>query len=118
MPREDIYKSGLKTRFKKGQGGRPKGALSIKSRLKNLCSQTMDFQSVLDDPEIKTKSKKEVYDIIAHTMIAQALQGDLKAIKMVIDYVDDNKTDDIVEVLSKAQLTKIAQAIVDESNCN
>ena len=36
----------------------------------------------------------------------------------LIDPVDDNKTDDILAVLSKSQLTNIAQAIVDESNYN
>lgn len=86
MPRADIWKDGVKTQFKPGEGGRPKGALSIKSRLKKICQQTMMHER-LDDWMVK--EKKEIYTIIAEKLIAKAIDGDLRAIKIVTDYVDE-----------------------------
>jgi hypothetical protein len=88
MPRADIWEDGVATRFKKGAGGRPKAALSIKSRLKKICKQTMMYES-LDGWTVK--EKKEIYTIIAEKLIVKAIYGDLRAIKIVTDYVDEPK---------------------------
>ena len=88
MPRKDIWKDGVNTQFKSGEGGRPKGALSIKSRLKQICAKTMIYES-LDDWTVK--EKKEIYTIIAEKLIVKAIYGDLRAIKIVTDYVDEPK---------------------------
>lgn len=46
MPRADIWEDGVATRFKKGEGGQPKGALSIKSRLKSIEMTKIDYNKL------------------------------------------------------------------------
>ncbi len=88
MSRADIWKDGVDTQFKKGQGGRPKGALSLKSRLKKICTKHMMYKTL---ESWVHEEKKEIYTIIAEQLVAKAMKGDINAIKMVINYLDEEE---------------------------
>ena len=87
MPRAGIWEDGVATQFKKGEGGKPKGALSIKSRLKKMCTKKMMYESLKDWMH---QEKKEIYTIIAGQLVAKAIKGDINAIKMIMNYVGED----------------------------
>lgn len=77
-------KDGVATQFKPGQGGRPKGAISIKSRLKKLGQ----LEIGIIDPINGNKIRQEIFDVIAQRLIGKALKGDLSSMKLIFDIVD------------------------------
>lgn len=77
------------TPFKKGQSGnpngRPKGSISITTKLKDILSKKLDYK----DPFSMSTEKKEIREIMALELVRQALQGkNLKAIQEIMDRVE------------------------------
>lgn len=111
----------------KASTGRPKGSISIATKLREIMSTKVMLEE--DLPGAKKGSRKEVREALALKLAAMALKGDIKAIKEISERID-GKTHIIIEVeqtekekMQKAEilqkLTKIAdnQGISVEALC-
>lgn len=80
MANPNIVETGKSYRFQKGntKGGRTHGAVSIATKLKHLCAQKVTIKN----------EKRETAEWIALSLIKQAMQGNVKAINSIMDYVD------------------------------
>jgi hypothetical protein len=84
MGRKDIYEDGKATQFKPGHNkskGRPKGSLNMTSILKKYLSGTLNGNSL--------PSK----DMVVLELIKKAIEGDVTAMKYIIDRVDGKPTE-------------------------
>lgn len=80
----------------KGIGGRPKGSISISATLRKL----MEKNYVAKDPFTQTTEKKKIREWIALRLIAQAMQGNIKATKEILDRLE-GKAIQITEITGR-----------------
>lgn len=103
MPRMDMYKEGIETRFKKGEApGKPKGALNFATRLKKQVAREMNFPDVITN----TKQKGQLMDAVISRLTQMALKGNMKAIDMLMNRVDGPMTQRIENVDSGLSITE------------
>ena len=93
MPRKDIAKDGVKTRFSKENpckaGGRPKGSRNRSTILKKWLRTELDIVN----PLTKENYHGTVEDDVILALITQARKGDISAIREVLDTMYGKLTD-------------------------
>ena len=81
------------TQFEQGQSGnpdgRPKGSVSITTRIKKLLEMELDVK----DPVTTKPCKKTVSEIIGLKLAKEAMTGNIKAIKIILDRVEGKVSD-------------------------
>ena len=78
-------------RFKEGQSGNPNGrpkGISLTTILKKYLNKEIDFT----DPIEAKKVKKRIGDVIILKLLANAIKGDDRAIKEILERVDGKIT--------------------------
>ena len=68
--------------------GRAKGTENVSTRLKRILSLELD----VNDPITKEKGKKSIAEIIGLRLASDAMAGNIKAIKIVLDRVEGKVT--------------------------
>ena len=88
-----------KHKYKKGQSGnpngRPKGKKSLSTLLKKYLKARIDFRNPIKQNK---EDKKAISDIIAMRLLFKAINGDIVAIKEIMDRTEG-------KVLDKRELT-------------
>lgn len=87
MPREDGYKNLIPV--KKGEAsrnpaGRKKGSINFKRIIRKILEHKIE----LTDPITLSKKEAQIADHISFKLVAMALEGDLKAIEIIMDRVN------------------------------
>jgi len=105
MPTED-------TQFKPGESGnpagRPKGSENVSTRLKRLLTLELDTA----DPVTKETCKKSIAEIIGLRLVKEAMTGNIKAIKIILDRVEGKVSSG--EPSQEEWIGEQLQIIVDE----
>jgi hypothetical protein len=114
MPRRDIAKDGIKTRFSKENPppgkGRPEGVRNRSTILKKWLTAELDIVN----PITKGKQRGTVEDEVMLALITKARTGDVPAIKEVLDTMYGKLTDKI-EVTASQAARDALQSIVNET---
>jgi len=66
------------------KNGRPKGSLSMRTVLKKILNQEIDF----DDPLLGKKVRKPVHELIALKLVALGISGNMDAIREINNRID------------------------------
>ena len=81
------------TQFEPGQSGnpagRPKGVINITTRIK----QILEMELQIKDPVSNELCKKTVSEIIGLKLAKEAMTGNIKAIKIILDRVEGKVSD-------------------------
>ena len=118
MTEEIGYKKPPKhTRFKKGFSGNPKGRPKDRSALKDIINRKLSFRmNIIENGKRVRKSCKE---IIVTRVVNNAMNGDYKAIKLLIDlsgFKDkENVYFDSFDIIDKDVTPEQAQAAYDRA---
>lgn len=94
--------------FKKGHKmatGRPKGSLNLKTILKNLLQEDIEFINVRGQ-----KQEGIVADSINVSLISKAMEGDINALKLIYERIDGKVTQDI-NVSNHSNIDRIKEQI-------
>ena len=89
--------------------GKPKGALNITSRIKKLLEMKLDVK----DPVTTKPCKKTVSEIIGLRLAKEAMGGNIKAVKIILDRTEGKISSP--EQSSEEWIGEQLQIIVDES---
>ena len=110
MPHKDPP---IEHRFKPGQSGNPagraKGSVSITARIKKLLEMELDVK----DPVTTKPCKKTVSEIIGLRLAKEAMGGNIKAVKIILDRTEGKISSP--EQSSEEWIGEQLQIIVDES---
>ena len=81
------------TQFKPGQSGNPAGKKPGTKSITTLLKKILHVELDTTDPVTKEKCKKSISEIIGLRLASQAMSGNIKAIKIILDRVEGRVAD-------------------------
>lgn len=99
MGNKKISEYGQETQFKRGNPGKPKGAISITGKIKQLCAE----QRKLKNSENGKMETKTIAEWIAISLIKESLKGNIRAIEKMLEYTDGKPAQTNIHVGSDGQ---------------
>lgn len=73
--------------FKKGNKGKPKGAISLKTRIENALLKSLEYPDLTKPKGSGAKKKGSMLNFMIDALIAQSLKGNTKAFEILTERV-------------------------------